>query len=74
MCEIGASRNFENWREAPAEDEADVEARGETEEQNPMLALEKRTEESKQEMASGRKSPLATKNLLEDTDGLRRPP
>ena len=25
-------------------------------------------------MASGRKSPLATKNLLEDTDGLRRPP
>ena len=23
--------------------------------------------------ASGRKSPLATKNLLEDTDGLRRP-
>ena len=24
--------------------------------------------------ASGRKSPLATKNLLEDTDGLRRPP
>lgn len=50
VCEIGASRNFENWREAPAEDEADVEARGETEEQNPMLALEKRTEESKQEM------------------------
>ena len=25
-------------------------------------------------MASGRKSPLATKILLEDTDGLRRPP
>ena len=25
-------------------------------------------------LASGRKSPLATKNLLEDTDGLRRPP
>ena len=24
--------------------------------------------------AAGRKSPLATKNLLEDTDGLRRPP
>ena len=24
--------------------------------------------------ASGRKSPLATKTLLEDTDGLRRPP
>ena len=24
--------------------------------------------------ASGRKSPLTTKNLLEDTDGLRRPP
>ena len=23
---------------------------------------------------AGRKSPLATKNLLEDTDGLRRPP
>jgi len=50
ICEVGASRNFENWREAPAEDEADIEARGETEEQNPMLALEKRTEESKQEM------------------------
>ena len=25
-------------------------------------------------IAAGRKSPLATKNLLEDTDGLRRPP
>ena len=30
--------------------------------------------ESYRKLASGRKSPLATKNLLEDTDGLRRPP
>lgn len=50
VCEIGATRNFENWREAPAEDEAAIEARGEAEEQNPMAALEARTKESKQEM------------------------
>ena len=30
--------------------------------------------EARSRRASGRKSPLATKNLLEDTDGLRRPP
>eukprot|EP00053_Salpingoeca_punica_P007675 m.69903 g.69903 ORF g.69903 m.69903 type:complete len:371 (-) comp14274_c1_seq1:168-1280(-) len=50
VCEIGATRNFNHWviRDKDAEDAA--EAAVEELENNPMLALEKRTEESRQEM------------------------
>jgi hypothetical protein len=39
VCEIGATRNFENWREAAPEDEEALEAAGLLEEQNPMVRV-----------------------------------
>lgn len=49
VCETGATRNFENWREV--DDSEDAAAKQEEfEEQNPMAALEERTKESKREM------------------------
>ncbi|OMJ25278.1 Coiled-coil domain-containing protein 94-like protein [Smittium culicis] len=50
VCENGASRNFEPWR---GEQDANAEmqkAKEEEEEENPLKALENRTQESKREM------------------------
>eukprot|EP00040_Diaphanoeca_grandis_P028839 m.167743 g.167743 ORF g.167743 m.167743 type:complete len:325 (-) comp31474_c0_seq1:79-1053(-) len=49
VCEVGATRNFENWREVDDTEEAE-EKKAELEEQNPMKALEERTKESKAQM------------------------
>lgn len=49
-AEHGASRNFEPWREEQSIDEGDKLARLEEEENNPMKALENRTQDSKREM------------------------
>eukprot|EP00035_Acanthoeca_spectabilis_P000140 m.71187 g.71187 ORF g.71187 m.71187 type:complete len:318 (+) comp10055_c1_seq1:358-1311(+) len=49
VCEVGATRNFENWRVTDDTGEAEA-AQEEEDEQNPMAALERRTEESKREI------------------------
>ncbi|GLB35220.1 putative DUF572-domain-containing protein [Lyophyllum shimeji] len=49
-AEHGASRNFEPWREEGAAEEEDRLAKLEEEENNPMKALENRTQDSKREM------------------------
>ncbi|KAF8912454.1 DUF572-domain-containing protein [Mucidula mucida] len=49
-AEHGASRNFEPWREEEAVEQEDRLAKLEAEENNPMKALENRTEDSKREM------------------------
>jgi len=49
-AELGASRNFEPWREERAVEEIDRLAKLEEEENNPMKALENRTVDSKREM------------------------
>lgn len=49
-AEHGASRNFEPWRDEQAVEEEDKLARLEAEENNPMKALENRTQDSKREM------------------------
>lgn len=50
QAELGASRNFEPWREEQAVEEEDRLAKLEEEENNPMKALENRTVDSKKEM------------------------
>jgi len=50
QAELGASRNFEPWREEKAVEEEDRLAKLEEEENNPMKALENRTVDSKREM------------------------
>ncbi|KLO19202.1 DUF572-domain-containing protein [Schizopora paradoxa] len=49
-AEHGASRNFEPWRDEKEVEEEDRLARLEEEENNPMKALENRTQDSKREM------------------------
>jgi hypothetical protein len=49
-AELGASRNFEPWREAKETEEIDRLTKLEEEENNPMKALENRTVDSKREM------------------------
>eukprot|EP00038_Savillea_parva_P008021 m.174105 g.174105 ORF g.174105 m.174105 type:complete len:346 (+) comp13790_c0_seq1:272-1309(+) len=49
VCETGATRNFENWRVVDDAEDAGA-AQEEEDEQNPMAALERRTEESKREI------------------------
>ncbi|KAL0951658.1 hypothetical protein HGRIS_008338 [Hohenbuehelia grisea] len=49
-AEHGASRNFEPWRDEAAVEEEDRLAKLEAEENNPMKALENRTQDSKREM------------------------
>ena len=49
VCETGATRNFENWRVTDDTGEEEI-AQEELDEQNPMAALERRTEESKREI------------------------
>lgn len=49
VCEVGATRNFENWRVTDDTGEDEV-AQEVEDEQNPMAALERRTEESKREI------------------------
>ncbi len=49
-AELGASRNFEPWRDAKETEEIDRLTKLEEEENNPMKALENRTVDSKREM------------------------
>ena len=49
-AEHGASRNFEPWRDEQAEEDQDRLAKLEEEENNPMKALENKTQDSKREM------------------------
>mmetsp|Transcript_20082 Transcript_20082/g.52146 ORF Transcript_20082/g.52146 Transcript_20082/m.52146 type:complete len:337 (-) Transcript_20082:1481-2491(-) len=49
VCEVGATRNFENWRVVDDTGEAET-AQEEADEQDPMAALARRTEESKREI------------------------
>lgn len=78
VCENGATRNFENWREDTKGDEDAIAAAALEKEQNPMLALENRTRESRQEMdildaleeikdANARLSKVDVNTLLEKT-------
>ncbi|KAJ1678067.1 Pre-mRNA-splicing factor cwf16 [Spiromyces aspiralis] len=50
VCEHGAQRNFEPWRDESEQAEQAKRKREEEEENNPMRALENRTEESRREM------------------------
>jgi len=50
VCEKGASRNFEPWREQAKEQEETKKEKEQEEENNPMKALENRTEASKKEI------------------------
>lgn len=50
VCEQGAVRNFEPWKDNRITAEEDAEAKANEEENNPMKALENRTAESKREM------------------------
>lgn len=73
VCEEGATRNFENWREVDDDEEAE-EKKAELEEQNPMAALEERTKESKAQMdildALEEIKELSDKNATVDIDEL----
>ncbi|KAJ1917033.1 Pre-mRNA-splicing factor cwf16 [Mycoemilia scoparia] len=50
VCEQGAQRNFEPWRDEEEQVEEERKKKEEEEENNPMRALENRTEESRREM------------------------
>jgi hypothetical protein len=50
VCELGAKRNFEPWREEQKIEEEAKATRAEEEEHNPMKALENRTLDTKKEM------------------------
>jgi hypothetical protein len=50
VCELGAKRNFEPWREEQKKEEEAKAMRAEEEEYNPMKALENRTVDTKKEM------------------------
>src|SRR4051812_26865814 len=50
VCEQGAIRNFEPWKDERIEDEEERRVKEEEEENNPMKSLENRTLDSKREM------------------------
>jgi len=50
ICEVGASRNFEPWREQALQIEESKKEKEEEEENNPMKALENRTDASRREI------------------------
>ena len=50
VCEQGAKRNFEPWRDEQQKEEEAKATRAEEEEHNPMKALENRTVDTKKEM------------------------